>query len=103
MTTNSHISFPTQLALIGHQLDGKLISQRPKDGYINATSLCKAAGKLFNDYSRLATTKDFLQALSTETGIPVSALYQTINNENSLISLLSIYSGFVCLGQGLPN
>ena len=50
MTTNSHISFPTQLALIGHQLDGKLISQRPKDGYINATSLCKAASNSAHDY-----------------------------------------------------
>ncbi|MBC6414152.1 MAG: KilA-N domain-containing protein [Chromatiales bacterium] len=82
MTINSHLSFPTQLPLIGHKLGNELISQRPKDGYINATALCKAAGKSFYDYVRLNSTKDFLQELSTETGIPVSALYQTLKGGN---------------------
>jgi hypothetical protein len=41
------------------------------DGYINATQLCKAAGKKFNDYQRIKQTEDYLQALSFNTGIPV--------------------------------
>lgn len=78
MAINSCISFPEQLPLIGHELDGELISQRPKDGYINATSLCKAARKSFADYYRLKTTREFLQALSTDMGIPISALIQVL-------------------------
>ena len=42
-----------------------------KDGYINATQLCKAGNKLFNDYQRTKQTQDYLQALSSNMGIPV--------------------------------
>ncbi len=84
MTTNSHLYFPTQAPLIGHQLGGELVSQRPKDGYINATALCKAAKKSFYDYSRLRTTRAFLEELSAETGIPVSALFQTFKGGNKI-------------------
>lgn len=48
--------------------------QREEDGYINATALCKMNGKLFNDYSRLSTTKAFISELSRSTGIPVDLL-----------------------------
>lgn len=48
--------------------------QREEDGYINATALCKMSGKLFNDYSRLSTTKAFISELSRSTGIPVDLL-----------------------------
>ena len=41
------------------------------DGYINATELCKAAGKKYNDYQRLKQTEDYFQALSFNTQIPV--------------------------------
>ena len=78
MATNSHLSFPIQPSLITHKLDGELISQRPKDGYINATALCKVAGKLYGDYSRLGTTKNFLKELSSDMGIPISALIQSL-------------------------
>jgi KilA-N domain. len=60
--------------LIPHAAEGSIIYQRPTDGYINATAMCKAAGKRWNDYSVLNTTKPFLEALSAETGIPVSGL-----------------------------
>src|SRR5690606_20629300 len=53
---------------------GAVIYQRPSDGYINATAMCQAAGKRWNDYSVLATTHPFMEALSAETGIPVSGL-----------------------------
>jgi len=44
------------------------------DGYINATELCKAAGKKYNDYHRLKQTEDYFQALSFNTQIPVKDL-----------------------------
>lgn len=39
------------------------IDQRVNDGYVNATALCKAAGKRINDYLRLDSTKEFLTEL----------------------------------------
>jgi KilA domain-containing protein len=35
------------LRLIGHSYEGEVIQQRARDGYINATAMCKAAGKHF--------------------------------------------------------
>ena len=48
-----------QLALIAREVDGEVIHLRTKDGYINATAMCKSAGKLLADYTRLKTTQDF--------------------------------------------
>src|SRR5690349_6755684 len=62
------------LSLIPHEVDGQLVHQRAVDGYVNATSMCQAVGKKFNDYSRLATTHQFLEELASDTGIPVSQL-----------------------------
>ena len=39
---------------------------RAKDGMINATQLCKAGGKKFQDWYRLTTTKEFLTELANE-------------------------------------
>lgn len=66
-----------QLALIPHEAEGEIINQRASDGYINATAMCRAVGKQFNDYARLQTTIAFLKELSLETGIPVSSLVQS--------------------------
>lgn len=63
-----------QLALISRQIDDCVIYQRAADGYINATAMCKAVGKHFHDYSRLASTQEFLEELSRSTGIPVDVL-----------------------------
>lgn len=63
---------------IPHQERGVMIYQRPVDGYINATSMCQAAGKKWNDYYRLTTTAPFLVALSSEAGIPASELIQSL-------------------------
>src|SRR4051812_7408867 len=67
-----------QLALVPHSYQGALIQQRLNDGYINATAMCKAAGKLLNDYTRLRSTQEFLVALSRSTGIPVHLLVRSI-------------------------
>ncbi len=63
---------------IEHQVDGVVIPQRPRDGYINATLLCQRAGKLFGDYSRTKQTKAFIDELSLDMGIPISNLIQII-------------------------
>lgn len=77
-SASAPLPLPKQLPLIDHRINGTVISQQARDGYINATALCKKAGKQFFDYSRLSTTKAFVSALATETGIPVSLLIQTV-------------------------
>ena len=72
------LDFPEQPMLIGHSLDGEVIPQRPRDGYINATLLCKKAEKLFGNYRQLARTQAFLEELSLDIGIPISNLVQVI-------------------------
>ena len=65
---------PSTPSVIGHPVENRVVPQRRTDGYVNATALCKAAGKRFHDYSRLETTTDFLDDLSLDAGIPVSKL-----------------------------
>ena len=66
-----------ELALISHQIENTLILQRAVDGYVNATAMCKAVGKNFADYRRLATTEAFLSELASDMGIPISTLLVT--------------------------
>lgn len=81
---NGRLDLANQSSLfIEHTVDGEVIQQRPRDGYINATTLCKKARKQFNDYSRLASSSAFINELSTETGIPVSALIQSLIGGNN--------------------
>ena len=72
-------NFQMQLAVIDREVDNFHINQRLIDGYINATSLCKACGKNFADYKRLKTTSEFNAELSSEVGIPISALTQIVS------------------------
>ena len=78
------LDFPEQPMLIEHILNGDVIPQRPRDGYINATLLCQKSGKAFSDYSRLARTQAFLDELSVDMGIPISTLVQSIRGGNRL-------------------
>ena len=58
--------------------DGKTMSiPVRKDGMVNATALCKAGVKKFNDYTRQKQTQAYLQALENVTGIPVTELINT--------------------------
>lgn len=50
------------------------ITRRTTDDYVNATAICKANGKQWNDYWRTDRATEYLEALSAETGIPVSSL-----------------------------
>lgn len=67
-----------ELALIPHKVETSLIEQRIVDGYINATELCKASGKLLGNYLQTTATKSFLDELSSDIGIPISDLVQVI-------------------------
>ena len=62
---------PKKQELIVHQYKELPFSQRKSDCYYNATEMCIAWDKLFNDYFRLKRTKKFLKSLSVNTGIPV--------------------------------
>ena len=45
-----------------------------KDGYINATAICKAGNKKFNDWHRLACTKALINLYEKHTQIPKEKL-----------------------------
>lgn len=64
--------------LITHSLGNKTIMQRPEDGYMNATAMCQATGKKLSHYTANESTAAFLNALSSDAGIPASELIQTV-------------------------
>lgn len=66
------------LALIQHEIDQQIVYQRADDGYVNATAMCTAAGKLFGDYYRLSATQSYLNELSGSMGMPMDLLVQKI-------------------------
>lgn len=66
------------MKLIEHEIQGSPVQQRQSDGFINATAMCRAAGKQWFDYKRQKTTDPFLDALESETGIPVSGLVKSV-------------------------
>ncbi|MFM9104978.1 MAG: KilA-N domain-containing protein [Cyanobium sp.] len=81
MNTTTTGSFPVSAlasmnhpALVSRSWNGTPISRRTTDGYVNATAMCKANGKQWNDYWRTDRATAYLEALCTETGIPVSSL-----------------------------
>lgn len=63
-----------ELALISHEIDNSIIPQRAIDGYVNATAMCQAVGKKLSHYLENRTTRDFIQELSSDAGIPASDL-----------------------------
>ena len=59
-------------------LNGILVFAR-EDGYINATLLCKAGKKKFNDWHRIERTIEFIKELSRSAGIPADLLIDIVN------------------------
>jgi hypothetical protein len=66
------------LPYIPHSVEGEVVSQRQRDGYINATAMCKAAGKNYSDYARLNATIAFTSELVSVLGIPRTDLIQSL-------------------------
>jgi hypothetical protein len=56
--------------MISRDFHGATIRQR-SDGYLNATDMCKATGKLLADYKRLKSTQEYFKAFSLIMGIPI--------------------------------
>ena len=80
------LNFSHQPMLIEHSLDdGDVVHQRPQDGYVNATELCRRAGKLFGHYHETAQTKAFLEELSLDIGIPISNLVQAVRGRGDKV------------------
>jgi hypothetical protein len=53
-----------------------------EDGYINATKLCKAGGKLYGHWKSSQKTKTFLQVLSEATCLPIDHLIRSQEGAN---------------------
>lgn len=68
-----------KLDLVPHSYQGEVITQRQRDGYINATAMCKAANKRWSHYRENVATKAFIDALESEAGIPASKLIQSLS------------------------
>ncbi len=68
----------TTTEIIVHPLAGMPVGQRAKDGYINATAMCQAAGKFWGNYRQMQATQDFLDELAGSIGIPIDLLVHTI-------------------------
>jgi hypothetical protein len=54
--------------------NGMTIQYRKEDGFVNATAMCKAGKKKFNDWNRLDSTKELIKTLESEVGIPTSQI-----------------------------
>jgi hypothetical protein len=48
-----------------------------EDGYVNATKLCKAGKKKFNDWIRLNTTKELIKAFSKNLSLDIEQLVES--------------------------
>jgi len=67
------------MKLIEHEVQGSPVQQRSSDGYVNATAMCRVAGKQFKHYNANAQTKAFFAALESEVGIPTTKLVQSVS------------------------
>ncbi len=63
--------------LISRDFHGATIRQR-SDGYLNATDMSQATGKLFSGYKRLKSTQEYILALSSDMRIHTSNIIQVV-------------------------
>jgi len=74
---NQQLMLP--IGYINHSAEGEIINQRVKDGYVNATAMCKACNKEWSKYIRLETTKAFISELSSVLQIRQDGLVQSVS------------------------
>lgn len=75
-------TFQFPLPLVQYEFEEEIIYQRVKDGYVNATAMCKANSKQIGHYNSAATTIAFVNALADDIGIPISELIQIVKGGN---------------------
>ena len=72
------VDAPPAIAIDGARkplvLNGITIEVDPQTLMVNATQMCRAAGKLFGNYRQLESTEKFLQELSSVIGIPITSV-----------------------------
>ncbi|MEM9006529.1 MAG: KilA-N domain-containing protein [Cyanobacteria bacterium P01_F01_bin.86] len=68
--------------IVRHEYNGFFISQRKSDGYVCLTDMAKASGKKVAQYFILKSTKDYLDGLSADVGIPTSGLIEVFKGGN---------------------
>jgi KilA-N domain len=79
------------MKIVMHKANGLQIGQRREDGYIDATALCRASNKRWNNYWRMQGTQAFLEALSEDLGLSV-----IVNNpvaRNRATALIQVFQG----------
>ncbi|KAK6025808.1 KilA-N domain protein [Ostertagia ostertagi] len=91
------------LDLIQHQLASSIIEQRGSDGYINATQLCQAAGRRWDQYVREEANGRFLRALSKSEGLEVPKLYPTVTAGDGQVNVWVHPKVAINLGQWLSG
>ena len=79
-----------QVYKLGYMEINDIVIEAREDGFINATELCKAGGKRFNNWYRSQETKEMIQALDSETGL--------LDSENPVARNRA--TGFVDVVQG---
>ena len=77
--------------IINHDWENVGIRQRKSDGYVSLTDIAQTRGKFAADYLKIKTTKEFLQALSADLGIPEMCRSDTESSYDDLHN---------CTGQG---
>lgn len=75
-------NFQISLPLVQYEIEHEKIYQRVRDGYVNATAMCQAAGKLFGHYNEVKAHQAFFTELSNDIGIPISEIVQVIKGGN---------------------
>ena len=69
---------PAPAQIEAREWNGHAIQRRQADGYVNATSMCRAGGRRWNHYVTNDRTAEYLQALSGSAGIPADLLVASI-------------------------
>jgi hypothetical protein len=75
-------------------LNGLVIEVDPDTLMVNATMMCRAAGRLFGDYHRQKKTEEYLSAISLDIGIPITDLIKSNrggNNSGTMVHRLIAY------------
>jgi hypothetical protein len=71
--------------MIVHEVNGVQVNQRPQDGYINATEVCKANNKEWRYYWRSSNTKKYVKALAEDLGLNIIVNNPTCSNYTSAL------------------
>ena len=63
------VQLQLQTGFIDRLADNEVVTQRVTDGYFNATTMCRASGKLIGHYLANSSTKAFIEELSSDIGV----------------------------------